>query len=357
MAAIKEGRWDCQYCGTVGVLGRHKSCPVCAASRPEGTKFYLLTDAEEVTDTSVLGYAKMGPDWVCEFCSTSNAANLGQCRSCGAARGTAPAQAVKEYKLGEAPQSGDMDLDQPRPSKPAPAKPKYSIGQIVGAVVAFLLLCCCGVWAVNSLFTRDKTVTVAEYSWTRTVEVEVYGTVTEEDWELPSDGRLISEREEIREYDQVLVGYETKSRQVSEQVQTGSRTYVCGSRDLGNGFFEDVTCTEPVYETQYRTETYEDPIYESVPVYGTLYTYEIDKWTVDRTEESTADHNEPFWPPLNLASNEREGARTEKYMIVFVDEDGERYPMEVPYEKWVRFERGYEYTLTVSGLGTVEGVE
>jgi len=29
----------------------------------------------------------------------------------------------------------------------------------------------------------------------------------------------------------------------------------------------------------------------------------------------------------------------------------------LPYEEWVGFESGREYTLTLSGLGTVEGVE
>ena len=354
---IREGRWDCQYCGTVGVLGRHKSCPVCAASRPEGTKFYLPSDAEVVTDISQIGYAKMGPDWVCEFCATSNAANLGQCRSCGAGRGTAPTQAVKEYQLGEAPRSGDMDLDQPRPSKPAPKAPQSNLGAIIGGIILFLLLCCCGLFAFNSLFTRDKTVTVESYQWMRTVEVEAYRTVTEEDWNVPSGGRILSQREEIRDYDQVLVGYETKSRQVAEQVQTGSNTYVCGSRDLGNGFFEDVMCTDPVYETRYRTEYYEDPVYQAVPIYDTLYRYEVEKWVVDRTERSEAKHNEPFWPTLNLASNEREGARTEWYEIVFVDEDGRRYPLELPYSEWAGFERGREYTITLSGMGDVVEVK
>ena len=59
--------------------------------------------------------------------------------------------------------------------------------------------------------------------------------------EIPPDGRYISEEEAIRRYDQVFVRNETRTRQVSEQVQTGTRDYVCGQRDLGNGFFEDIT--------------------------------------------------------------------------------------------------------------------
>ena len=42
--AIREGRWDCQYCGTTGIPGREKVCPNRARSRPEGTNIYLPDD-------------------------------------------------------------------------------------------------------------------------------------------------------------------------------------------------------------------------------------------------------------------------------------------------------------------------
>ena len=58
--AIREGRWDCQYCGTKGALGRHKACPVCTAPRERGTKFYLPKDAKiikKITYFSIFQYA------------------------------------------------------------------------------------------------------------------------------------------------------------------------------------------------------------------------------------------------------------------------------------------------------------
>ena len=84
--AIREGRWDCQYCGTKGNLGRDKSCGNCGRSRPEGTKFYLPEGAEEVTDQRLIEQAESGPDWVCAFCASSNKSNATSCGSCGAAR-------------------------------------------------------------------------------------------------------------------------------------------------------------------------------------------------------------------------------------------------------------------------------
>ena len=67
-------------------------------------------------------------------------------------------------------------------------------------------------------------------------EIEIASVVHPEGLRLipdPAAGRLLSEREEIHHYDQVLDHYETRQRDVEEQVQVGTETYVCGQRDLG----------------------------------------------------------------------------------------------------------------------------
>ena len=159
----------------------------------------------------------------------------------------------------------DEEPSRPKPTA-VPKKKRPAWLPIVALLgILFVFACACGAFMLFR--TSEKDVTIDEMSWERTVEVEAFGTVTEEDWDVPSEGRILSQREEIREYEQVISGYVTQQRQVSEQVQTGSRTYVCGQRDLGNGFFEDVECTDPVYETRYRTETYQEPVYEDRPVY------------------------------------------------------------------------------------------
>lgn len=360
--AVREGRWDCQYCGTTGILGRHKACTKCGRSRPEGTKFYLPKEGEAVADEKLAQQAKIGPDWVCQFCGSSNPANIDVCRSCNAPReGASPKQAVKEYKLGEAPDSGDMDLDKPpeRPSTAPAAKSRKvpAIG-IAGAVGGGLLLCLCLVLAFFVFGNRDAQATVSGFSWERTVAVESFQTVTEEDWQVPEGGRILSQQEEIHHYDQVLDHYETRTRQVSEQVQVGERTYVCGQRDLGNGFFEDIECTDPIYETQTRTETYEEPIYIQVPVYQTKYTYEIDKWVVVRTETAGNDDHSAFWPELNLEGGEREGQRTETYIVYFTDEDGKTFEWETAEADWRGYEMGQGVTLKLDALGNnIEEVE
>lgn len=354
--AVREGRWDCQYCGTKGILGRHKVCPQCARSRPEGTKFYLPDEENEpeVQQASLLAQAAIGPDWICEYCRSSNAADVEICHHCAAPReSTSPQQQVKSFDLDEIPTTGDMDLETPpeRQPAPAPAKqqglPKWAIP---AAGVGALLIVCLALAAL--LFnTSNVDVTVADIFWERSIPVEALETVVEEDWDLPDSGRLLEEREEIREYEQVIVGYETKQRQVSERVQVGQRTYVCGQEDLGNGFFRDVECSEPIYETQSRTESYEDPIYSQQPVYDTLYKYEIDRWNGVRTEVASGNDLSPYWPEFVLGSGEREGEPSERYEITFVDDEGKHYQMEFPEEEWRTFEPNGRYQLEVNGFG------
>lgn len=351
--AIREGRWDCQYCGEVGILGRHKVCPNCAHSRPEGTKFYLPPEEEVVEEAGLQQQARLGPDWICEYCSSSNPADLTVCRHCNAPReATTPEQQVKSYDLGEVPTAGDMDLDTPPERQPPPPPPQQRLQRkwLLPAIAAVALLCL-GLLGFLLFRTDNVPVTVDNVNWQRTIQVQALQTVTEEGWQVPDGGRILDQREEIHHYDQEIVGYETKQRQVSERVQVGERTYVCGQEDLGNGFFQDVECTEPVYETQSRTESYEDPVYRQVPVYQTLYTYEVDRWTDTRLAQAGGDDHRAYWPETALAANEREGERGERYQIVFVDEDGNRYPMDFDEEEWLTFEAGGSYQLKVNQLG------
>jgi hypothetical protein len=355
---VREGRWDCQYCAATGILGRFKSCNSCGRSRPEGTKFYLPADECAVSDAALLNQAQLGPDWVCEFCSSSNAANRTTCNACAAPKGTSPSQQVKEYQTGEAPRSGDMDMSAPPPPRSDKKQKKDKSGAPpwlwggCAALVAFLFLCICGS-LILSRMNSDVEATVSQLQWERTIAVEAYQTVTESDWNVPTNGRLLSQREEIHHYDQVLVGYENRQREVSEQVQVGEESYVCGQRDMGNGFFEDIQCSRPIYGTQSRTESYQEPIYRQDPVYQTKYTYEIDKWVVVRTERANGARGQAQWPEMKLSAGEREGKRSEAYTVHLTDKNGKSYSLEMPFEEWRRLEVGATYTVKVNAFGEI----
>jgi hypothetical protein len=210
------------------------------------------------------------------------------------------------------------------------------MGMLAG-VVAVVLLCIGLVKGASGLFPAGWDLHPAEVTrqgWDRAIAVERYRTVREEGWSVPAEGRQVDSRREIRSYNHVLDHYETRTRQVSERVQTGTRTYTCGSVDRGNGYFEDMTCTEPEYETRYRTESYQEPVYRDDPVYDTKYTYDIEKWMPERTERASGAADEPAWPAVRLAEGEREGRRMEKYVVYFRDDEGESKAAELPLDRW-----------------------
>ncbi|HEX5726925.1 MAG TPA: zinc finger protein [Longimicrobiaceae bacterium] len=342
--AIREGRWDCPTCGTRGLLGRQTGCAECGTPRSEDVRFYLPDDAEAVGDAERLAQARAGADWLCEHCGAGNRATAAQCTGCGAPRGESEAREVRQYALADLPGSGEKERAVSPPPSTRPARRRGGVKTLaaVGAVVA-------GIAWWNQ--PKDVTATVADKAWERSVQVEEERTVREEGWQLPSGGRLLDSFRAIREYRNVVDHYETRSRQVSERVQVGTRTYTCGQRDLGNGYFEDVTCTEPEYETRYHTETYEEPIYRREPVYATKYRYEIERWLPDSLAVQRGGAGDPAWPEPRLGRRERLGPRTEKYVLTFRDEEGNTFTKEVPLAEFSRWDVGEPVQLKVQRSG------
>jgi len=350
--AIHEGRWDCPTCGTVGIPGRQVRCEACGNPRPEGIRFYLPGDAPEVTDAERLVQARAGADWVCEHCGASARATQDHCPGCGAARGGSPSQRSHEYEMDEVPREGDGARPLRAPPPPPPKKRRgwkgpAALVAVVGALVWW-----------NS--PKDVTATISGKEWSRAVEVQEYRTVAEQDWSVPQGGRQTRSFRAVRDYRRVLDHYETRTRQVSERVQTGTRTYTCGQIDMGNGYFQDKTCTEPEYETRYHTETYEEPVYRREPVYDTKYAYEIERWLPRDTVRERGDAaREPIWPTVAAGENERAGARMERYLLRLTDGEGETYEEEVSAEQFDRYRQGQSVQLRMKrgGGGAIQIVE
>ena len=63
---------------------------------------------------------------------------------------------------------------------------------------------------------------------------------------MPEEARLQDSRLEFSHYQEVLDHYEQKSRQVEKHRITGYEEYVVGYRDLGNGYFEEITEQRPI---------------------------------------------------------------------------------------------------------------
>lgn len=339
MAPIREGKWDCPQCGFKGNRGSEIKCKQCNKVRGNDVKFYVEDEAAEVVDDEKLKKAQAGADWVCQYCDAINPAENKACKQCHADR-TEKKREVKEI------------LDQPAAPPPPPKKSNAKMLGGIGALVALL----CGGGTCLVCGTSEKAATLEAMSWERTIEVEKFGTVVKEDWrdQVPSAGRVVSTERKLHHTDKIQTG--TKTVQVSEKVQTGTKTVKVGKKDLGNGYFEDITKEEPVYEN--RMVSKEVPEYRDDPVYKDWAKYEIEEWHKDRVVRASAADNAPRWPEARLAGDkEREGKKVELYKATFKDEKGKELKWDkVPFEDWKDLKVGQGYKLKVSMASGVEGL-
>lgn len=225
---------------------------------------------------------------------------------------------------------------------------KVGAGILAAVMVVMLLV---------ALFTpKVMDVEVQDFSWNRGINVEELVTVEESGWSLPSGGRLKYQQQEIKGYEQVLDHYETKTRTYTEQVLDHYEDYVSGYRDLGNGFFEEIVSQRPVYRTETKTETYQEPVYRDEPIYATKYYYEIDKWQIQYTSKSSGNDKSPYWNEPTLKDKQREGSRSESYYVDFLTEEDGVQKYTVDKALWDKLNKGDKVTIKVV-LGHAELAE
>lgn len=316
-SGIRVGRWDCPACGHKGNIGYETSCSQCGSPRGKNVKFYLPDESEEVADEARIQQARAGVDWICDYCGADNKAADAQCRSCSNPR--------TETDINRQTREIRFDAEPPAP-KPV-AQPKFNKGYYVFGGLALLLI------VLFLLFrNRETTVVVTAHEWAREIRTEKFVPVVEEDWSVPSGAKVIKSFRDIHHYDKILAGYETKYREVEKPA--GTKRVKVGVRDLGNGYFEDIYETRTVYKTV--RESYEEPVYRSVPVYATKYRYEIYRWKPDQVYRTAGRDLSPHWatsvPPNSNAH--RESERIEKYVLHFKDERGNEFSEECDFEFW-----------------------
>lgn len=210
---------------------------------------------------------------------------------------------------------------------------------------------------VNFFIPKEQSLVVTETNWERVIEIQEYKTVKESDWSVPNGGRLYDTRSEIHHYDQVVDHYETVEEQKSEQYISGYESVVTGTRDLGNGYFEEITENRPVYSTRYWTETHEEPVYKSVPVYQTKYYYEIERWVHKENEKTNGINNEPYWAEISLKENEREGVKKETYKIITENNKKKTKEYQLDYSDWEKLKAGDEIKAKISAGNIKEILE
>lgn len=401
-----EGYWDCQYCKSVGIPGRHKVCPNCGHARDASVTFYTkdisaenaiseeefareTTEADKNSRSSSVNHSgpvdtsddqpslysrKAGEgrgdardqadttDWYCDYCQSYNPASATTCRYCGADREMSEGKTYQQERGTMArtyDKHGNLvserDLSGRKQPEPEPA-PSGGGGCMKFVIIAAIIALAIGGLMMFILSPKTHKITVASFDWTRTIEIEEVQTVQESDWLLPDNARIIRTTKEVRTYEHLLDHYEEVPYQVSEQVLDHYEKYTT-TVDNGDGSFEVEEHSEPVYRTEYRTEYRSEPVYIDVPVYDTKYYYEVERWvhTRDVTTSGT-DHN-PYWGEVTLSGatgdngvgQEREGKRSATYGVT--DSKGKRYTAEEEF--WTGLSEGQELKVTVDKDGNI----
>lgn len=400
-----EGFWDCQYCGRAGIRGRFKYCPGCGHGRDASVRFYTMDiseknaiDGEEfqretaeadknsrsdsvqhvgakTVDSSTPSLYSRGAgqgtgdaadaedssDWYCDYCDSYNPVSANFCRNCGAAREQSSGKTY-EQTMGKVARTYDAkgnlvserDLSTRKQQNPAEPQTTVSSKRNAGLLPKLLIFGGILVAVIAAiafvLAPKPKDITVSGFDWEQTIQIEQLQTVEESDWSVPSGGRELRTSREIRSYDHVLDHYETEEYEVSEQVIDHYETYTT-EVDNGDGTFDIEEHEEPVYTTEYHTETREVPIYVDIPIYDTKYYYEIERYVYVRDVTTNGADHTPVWGDTDLSpatgehgtGEEREGTRSGVYGVT--DSDGNHYTADLDY--WMTLEEGQEITVMV----------
>lgn len=211
-----------------------------------------------------------------------------------------------------------------------------------------------------SVFTisTTKTGVVKDFYWERCIDIEKLTTVVENDWVLPYDARVIDKKMELRTYKDVLDHYETKTREYQEEVFDHYKTEVVGYKDLGNGYFEEIESQTPVYRTETRTKTYQEPVYRKEPVYDYKYYYARDVWKGYDVSKSSGHDKNPYWPKTNLSNEKyREGERKEIYSISILTDENKEEKYYFDFKDWKKIQLESEITIKTDLFGNTELID
>ena len=341
------GYWDCPYCSTKGVGGLERECPNCGRPRGEDTKFYMKRQKVYLDKETVANIGK-SPDWFCPYCGSLNNSGINSCKSCGSPKDVS----VDDYfsilkKQRRESARAESSVDLAANNNPISTSEKKGFLRKLGIILIESVLLFGIIFGLVALLNAEKTLVVTELSWERIIGIERYQTVDESDWYLPAGATLTRTSDEIRSYRQEFSHNETKTRTVSEEVLAGYETYITGYTDNGNGTFTENTSQRAVYRTEYRTETYQEPVYISVPVYGTKYYYEIDRWLFERNIVSRGVDQNPQWGTVFLGENERESGRSESCFVEATDNKGKTKRYSLNREDWMTLKVGAEIKVKV----------
>jgi hypothetical protein len=205
-----EMLWDCDHCGTKGLLGKsQRHCPECGAPQNPDTRYFPSPEQQKKVD----GHSYEGADRHCPACNMPMAAKAKNCTKCGS-----PLDGGKEVRGVVTPVASN--------------KPRRRIWPFV---LAGLVLVVVLIWWFF-LRTRDAEVTIAAHRWERVVTIEQYGDYEESAWrdQVPADASFPVCSRRQRSTRQVQDGEECRTERI----------------DRKDGTFEQVKRCKPKYRSE-----------------------------------------------------------------------------------------------------------
>jgi hypothetical protein len=155
----------------------------------------------------------------------------------------------------------------------------------------------------------------------------------------------------------VADGRERVCRDVTRRVRCGTEES-CTTKDLGNGFAEEVCRDVPKHCDETRRECEWETRYRDEPVYGVSCRYDTFEWRPAAQLREVGRDDAPRWPAQPLAELERE-KRSESYELVFEYRDGVKRKRAVlkpaSEAEFVRWTPGLQARLTIDNSGEVRG--
>ena len=290
-----EMLWDCEHCGTKGLLGKsQRYCAECGAPQNPEKRYMPSPDQQK----AVVGHTYVGADRTCPSCTSPMSAAAKNCTHCGA-----PMDGSKEV--------GSVE-------KAPVAKPKRRIWPYILAAIALVI------FAIWFFFIRTSTaqVTIAGHRWERTIAIEEYKDHSESAWR-----------------DQVPAGASlpicTRKQRSTRQVPDGEECHT-ERHDKKDGTFEQTRVCKP----KTRSE----------PVDDDWCTFTIRSWIKVDEAKTSGTGTSPQWaatvPPAETAAAlgaRRSGARSEKLYLDFKGKD----PCDVGDAVWRKFTDGQKIKASV----------
>jgi ribosomal protein L40E len=349
-----ELEWNCPNCGGRNP-GSLKTCRACGGPQPKDVQFEQAQGASLIEDEDKIARAKKGPDIHCPYCGTRNLGDAETCVQCGGDLSEGARRAAGRVVGAFDTQAGPLPpvtcpscgAENPgtnktcsacgshisrQPEKPSqdvdkPDNPKKKASKWLFVILGLFVFLCCGLVALFAFRTGETTGVVRDVAWERSIAIQVMGEVNREAWrdQLPAGVQPLACTEQLRT--------------TQDQPAPRSRE-VCGtpySVDTGSGFAEVV----------------QDCVYE---VYDDYCEYVAKDWMIGETLTAQGRDYNPYWPQVQLASDQREGERTERYRVYFETDDGIREFSTSNESLFMQLQPGTTWTLEYNVFGAIVSV-